>query len=123
MAAGVIIFILSSCGQIKELDDNQAYIMNSTAENCDGTDKIQEIQNDSTVNSAHTDLAEEPKEERRSIPYEVDLYESKGLDDVANESLDFRNEEKNNSQIKNDDELEILIGEYNYLSDYGTGKL
>ncbi|MDE5700585.1 MAG: hypothetical protein K2I96_24820 [Lachnospiraceae bacterium] len=63
MAAGVIIFILSSCGQVKNFDN------------------------------------------------------------TVNESLDFEDKENSDDQIKKDDELEKLIGEYDYLSDYGIGKL
>lgn len=123
MVAGVMLFIPSSCGQIKDLDDSQADIRNSTAGACDGADKVQETQNDSIVNSVHTNLSEEPEEERQSIPDEVDLCESEDLDFDANEPLDFQNKGNKDSQIKREDSLEILAGEYEYQSDYGTGKL
>lgn len=108
MAAGLMIFILSSCGQKKDLDENQTYIMNSNA------DKVQEMQNNGIVNADHTDLPEEPEKERQSIPDEV--FDTK-------ESLDSQKEESSDGQIKIDDELEVLAGEYEYQSDYGTGKL
>ncbi len=115
---GTILFMLSSCGRTEKLGDNQANIIDSTTEF-----GIQEIQNDSIVNSTDSNLPEEPKEERQSIPNEVSLYESKDLEYDENRPLDFENKENNNEQIKKDDELENLIGEYDYLSDYGTGKL
>lgn len=74
VVAGILIFILSSCGPIKEVED--------TTESVDITeDGGQEIQNDNIANSAES---------------KTDLYE---------------------------DELERLVGEYEYPSDYGKGNL
>ena len=52
---------------------------------------------------------------------EVSTQEIQNLD--TNESLDAQNKESSDGQIKKDDEPESLAGEYEYQSDYGTGKL
>lgn len=52
---------------------------------------------------------------------EVRTQEIQNLD--TNESLDAQNKESSDGQIKKDDEPESLAGEYEYQSDYGTGKL
>ena len=98
---GAILFIFSSCGQTINSGDNQVNISDSTAEF-----DIPEIQNNNIVSSSDIILSEELEEERQSIP------ESKDLGHDENEQLDFQN-----------DELKHLIGEYEYLSDYGIGKL
>ncbi len=85
MAAGVIIFVLSSCGQKKDLDENQTYIMDSSA------DRVQELPSGTTMNEG--------------------------------EPLKPPDKENSDVQIKNDGQLEILAGEYEYHSDYGTGRL
>ena len=38
-------------------------------------------------------------------------------------NTNFQSKANNDGQVKKDDELENLLGEYEYLSDYGTGKL
>lgn len=57
----------------KDLDENQTYIMNSSA------DKVQVMQNNGIVNADYTDLPEE----RQSIPDEV--FDIKGPLDSQNE--------------------------------------
>ena len=78
-AAGVIMFVLSSCGQTKSLedhliDDTQTNVVSDTTEIGDRVGESQKTQSD-------------------------------------------------DEQVKKDDERENLIGEYDYLSDYGSGKL
>lgn len=93
-----VLFILTSCGPTKSLEDHPVNGLDSTA----GLG-IPEIPKDNTVSPTDTNL---PEEERQSIP------EGKDLEYDEKEQLDFQN-----------DELESLIGEYEYLSDSGIGKL
>lgn len=126
---------IAACGQVKEdelvnIEDfavNQQESDIHVGESTDSEDKGDETINaeESSVNqqensaqavenAAHTDLSEEPEEERQSIPDEV-------FD--TNEPLDSQKKENSDGKIKKDDKLEILAGEYEYQSDYGTGKL
>ena len=52
---------------------------------------------------------------------EVSTQEIQNLD--TSEPLDAQNKENRDGEIKKDDEPESLAGEYEYQSDYGTGKL
>ena len=52
---------------------------------------------------------------------EVSTQEIQNLD--TSEPLDAQNKENRDGEIKKDDEPEIWAGEYEYQSDYGTGKL
>ena len=82
IVAGIIMIVLSSCGQVKNPEDTQTNVKNSVTEISDGTSEISQAQNGDTVSLADSNLVESLKEE-----------------------------------------LENLIGEYDYLSDYGMGKL
>lgn len=48
---------------------------------------------------------------------------STNLSSSADKVLEMQNKENTDGQIKKDDQLGILAGEYEYQSDYGTGKL
>ncbi len=91
MTMGVVVFVLSACGQTEKPEEIQTSVASGAAEISDSTDEVQETQNDEIEDPANSNPTES-KDEGHSV-------------------------------IGKDDVLESLIGEYGYLSDYGTGKL
>ncbi len=91
MIMGVVVFVLSACGQTENPEETQTNVVSGAVEINDSTDEVRETQNDEIADSANSNPTES-KDERHLL-------------------------------IGKDDVLESLIGEYGYLSDYGTGKL
>ncbi len=91
MTMGVIVFVLSACGQTENPEETQTNVASGAAEISDSTAEVQGTQIDEIADSANSNPTES-KDEGHSV-------------------------------IGKDDVLESLIGEYGYLSDYGTGKL
>lgn len=77
MITGVLLLMLSSCGQAEDSEDVQTNVTDSTAETDSSAGEVQETPNDNIAASSDSNLAE----------------------------------------------LETLTGEYEYLSDFGTGRL
>lgn len=107
MVAGVIVLTLSSCGQTKNLEDDQVNIESNVTKNNDNEDKDQGMKNDNMAGLDNTNLDKNLKGEGQigSNKGESDLDKGGDTDSIIEE------------------ELENLTGEYDYLSDYGTGRL
>ncbi len=82
MIMGVVVFVLSACGQTENPEETPANVASGAAEISGSTAEVQGTQNDEIADSANTNPTE-----------------------------------------SKDEVLESLIGEYEYSSDYGTGKL
>lgn len=82
MIMGVVVFVLSACGQTENTEEIQTNVASGAAEISDSTAEVQGTQIDEIADSANSNPTE-----------------------------------------SKDDVLESLIGEYDYSSDYGTGKL
>ncbi len=95
MIMGVTLLTLSSCGQAKDADDAQTNVLGSTAESGNSTTEL----GDSTGEPGNSTA------EPGGSTGEVQKTQN---DNIAGSDLA---------------ELENLTGEYEYLSDYGTGKL
>lgn len=96
----LMVMPLTACSNESEASEDVAQNLQMEPEVLEGT--AQNVQ------------TEQETTESQSIPDEV--FDTK-------EPLDSQNEENSDGQIKKDNELEILAGEYEYRSDYGTGNL
>lgn len=94
---GAIICTLSACGQRKDIEYNQADISNNATSTEDVTDDVEKELTSSDNATSTEDVTDDVKEEITASDNVTD-------DLIVNE-------------------LEKLAGEYEYLSDYGAGRL
>ena len=109
MIMGVTLLTLSSCGQAKDADDTQTNVLGSTAESGDSTAES----GDSTAESGDS-TAESGNSTAESGGSTAEPGSSTG---------EVQKTQKDNIAGSDLAELDRLTGEYEYLSDYGTGKL
>ena len=109
MIMGVTLLTLSSCGQAKDVDDAQTNVLGSTAESGNSTTES----GDSTAESGNS-IAESGNSIAESGDSTAEPGSSTG---------EVQKTQKDNIACSDVAELNRLAGEYEYLSDYGTGKL